>query len=215
MHSSWELMELTEPRSVPQAKIQEVFEEVSTSDKPVNIQELATLLFDEYNHITVWSAWKLVLEDVFFYGEPDKLNAYSQERVKKYLSDLKSAKVTHTHTLTHTHSLCLSLSSLSLTYTRMNMLVHTCTQKCPCAPHTHTHTHTHTHACTQIHTHTHSHKYTHTHTHTHTHTDRHTRAHAHKYIFTIMLSHDVSKAWQCTHTCTCHMSLVKFFVLCM
>jgi hypothetical protein len=86
-------MELSETRAVTQTKIKEVFEIVCANGASTNIRELSELLFEEYNHMAAWSAWKIVLEDIYFHGTPDKLQAYAPERVKQYFAERKAAAV--------------------------------------------------------------------------------------------------------------------------
>lgn len=52
-----------------------------------SLPELAELIFEAYTPATAWATWELVLDGLYFYGEPDAIMAVSVEQVAQTKAD--------------------------------------------------------------------------------------------------------------------------------
>lgn len=52
-----------------------------------SLPELADLIFEAYTPATAWATWELVLDGLYFYGEPDAITAVSAEQVAQTKAD--------------------------------------------------------------------------------------------------------------------------------
>ena len=85
------LHSLAELKSQP-GELEEAWELLA--GETTNLAELSELIFGQYTPSTAWTAWKMIADELYFYGTPDELKVRSQEEVvrERDMRAVKAAK---------------------------------------------------------------------------------------------------------------------------